>query len=81
MFVHGLLANGDLWRHVAPVLASHGYRCLTPDWPLGSHTLAVPDQELTHPRWRGSSRSSSNDWTCETSLWWRTIPGARSPSW
>ena len=37
VFVHGFLVNGDLWRHVVPTVAEAGYRCLTPDWPLGSH--------------------------------------------
>jgi pimeloyl-ACP methyl ester carboxylesterase len=38
VFVHGGLANGDLWRDVVPPLARTGrYRCITPDWPLGSH--------------------------------------------
>jgi pimeloyl-ACP methyl ester carboxylesterase len=36
VFVHGVFTNGDLWRNVAPALAS-SHRCLTPDWPLGSH--------------------------------------------
>jgi pimeloyl-ACP methyl ester carboxylesterase len=40
VFVHGLLVNGDLWRKVVPLLADR-YRCITPDWPLGSHTLPV----------------------------------------
>ena len=39
VFVHGLLVNGQLWRKVVPLLAGR-YRCLVPDWPLGSH--AVP---------------------------------------
>jgi pimeloyl-ACP methyl ester carboxylesterase len=37
VFVHGLLVNGDLWRHVVPAVAEAGFRCITPDWPLGSH--------------------------------------------
>lgn len=37
LFVHGLLVNADLWRDVVPVVADAGYRCLAPDWPLGSH--------------------------------------------
>ncbi len=37
VFVHGLLVNGDLWRAVVPPVADAGYRCVTPDWPLGSH--------------------------------------------
>jgi pimeloyl-ACP methyl ester carboxylesterase len=42
VFVHGLLVNGDLWRHVVPAIADAGYRCITPDWPLGSHDLPMP---------------------------------------
>jgi pimeloyl-ACP methyl ester carboxylesterase len=42
VFVHGLLANGDLWRNVVPAVADAGYRCLTPDWPLGSHSTPMP---------------------------------------
>jgi pimeloyl-ACP methyl ester carboxylesterase len=37
VFVHGLLVNGDLWRMVVPAVADAGFRCITPDWPLGSH--------------------------------------------
>ena len=37
VFVHGVFVNGDLWRDVVARLASR-YRCITPDWPLGSHT-------------------------------------------
>jgi pimeloyl-ACP methyl ester carboxylesterase len=40
VFVHGLLVNGDLWRDVVPAV-SRGYRCLAPDWPLGSHSVPV----------------------------------------
>ena len=40
VFVHGLLVNGDLWRNVVPPLAG-GFRCITPDWPLGSHELPM----------------------------------------
>ena len=42
LFIHGFLVNGDLWRHVVPLLAD-GYRCITPDWPLGSHELPMDD--------------------------------------
>lgn len=49
VFVHGLLTNGDLWRKVVPSLAEH-YRCITPDWPLGSHEQALaPGADLTTP--------------------------------
>ena len=49
VFVHGLLVNGDLWRKVVPVVAGAGYRCLVPDWPLGAHSVAMPDADLTPP--------------------------------
>jgi pimeloyl-ACP methyl ester carboxylesterase len=42
VFAHGLLVNGDLWRDVVPAIADAGYRCITPDLPLGSHTPAMP---------------------------------------
>lgn len=40
VFVHGIIANADVWRHVVPELAGR-FRCLTPDWPLGGHQLAM----------------------------------------
>jgi pimeloyl-ACP methyl ester carboxylesterase len=40
VFVHPLLTNGDLWRDVVPPLAAR-WRCITPDWPLGSHELPM----------------------------------------
>jgi pimeloyl-ACP methyl ester carboxylesterase len=40
LFVHGLLVNGSLWRKVAPLVAAH-YRCIVPDWPLGSHNVPL----------------------------------------
>jgi pimeloyl-ACP methyl ester carboxylesterase len=47
VFVHGLLVNGDLWRHVVPLLADR-YRCITPDWPLGAHSVPLErDADLT----------------------------------
>lgn len=49
VFVHGLLANADLWREVVPGLARRGLRCLTPDWPLGGHRVPVPDADLSPP--------------------------------
>ncbi|MGH3436135.1 MAG: alpha/beta fold hydrolase [Sciscionella sp.] len=50
VFVHGLLVNSTLWRNVTPKLAATGYRCITPDWPLGSHRLPMPPPaDLTPP--------------------------------
>jgi pimeloyl-ACP methyl ester carboxylesterase len=40
VFVHGLLVNADLWRGVVPAV-SEGFRCIAPDWPLGSHSVPV----------------------------------------
>jgi len=49
VFVHGLLTNGDLWRKVVPLLA-HEHRCVTPDWPLGSHEIPLqPTADLSTP--------------------------------
>jgi pimeloyl-ACP methyl ester carboxylesterase len=49
VFVHGLLVNGDLWRKVVPELAKD-FRCITPDWPLGSHELPMArDADLSSP--------------------------------
>jgi pimeloyl-ACP methyl ester carboxylesterase len=40
VFVHGLLVNADLWRGVASRLSDQ-YRCIAPDWPLGSHQVPM----------------------------------------
>jgi len=49
VFIHGFVTNGDLWRKVVPGLCGH-YRCVTPDWPLGSHSVAMePDADLSPP--------------------------------
>lgn len=49
VFVHGLLVNADLWRKVVPAVAEAGNRCIAPDWPLGSHSTAVPGVDLSPP--------------------------------
>jgi len=50
VFIHGLLVNGDLWRHVVPLVAADGFRCIVPDLPLGSHEIAMhPDADLSPP--------------------------------
>jgi pimeloyl-ACP methyl ester carboxylesterase len=49
VFVHGLLVNADLWRHITPALRAAGIRCLAPDWPLGSHEVPVPRADLSPP--------------------------------
>jgi pimeloyl-ACP methyl ester carboxylesterase len=42
VFVHGYLVNGDLWRKVVPKLSGE-FRCITADWPMGSHELPMDD--------------------------------------
>ena len=50
VFLHGVLVNGDLWRQVVPRVAERGYRCITPDLPLGAHDVALdPDADLSPP--------------------------------
>lgn len=49
LFVHGVAVNGELWRKVAPRLSKE-FRCVVPDFPLGSHTLPMKrDDDLTPP--------------------------------
>jgi pimeloyl-ACP methyl ester carboxylesterase len=49
LFVHGLGVNGSLWRKVVPSL-SKDFRCVVPDWPLGSHEIPMsPDADLSPP--------------------------------
>lgn len=49
VFVHGLLADAQLWRGVVPGLAAAGLRCIAPDWPFGAHTVPVPEADLSPP--------------------------------
>ncbi len=49
VFLHGIIANSTLWRNVVPAMQSD-VRCITPDWPLGSHELGLTDSgELSLP--------------------------------
>jgi pimeloyl-ACP methyl ester carboxylesterase len=49
VFVHGLLVDGSLWRKVTPLLEGR-FRCLVPDFPIGSHTVPMnPDADLSPP--------------------------------
>jgi pimeloyl-ACP methyl ester carboxylesterase len=49
VFVHGLLVDGELWRNVTPGLEDR-FRCIVPDWPLGSHTLPMREDADMSPR-------------------------------
>lgn len=47
VFVHGYLVNANIWRKLVPLLADD-FRCITPDWPLGSHQTPMNrDADLT----------------------------------
>ncbi len=47
VFVHGYLVDGRLWDGVVDALASE-YRCIAPDWPIGSQQIAMrPDADLS----------------------------------
>ena len=65
LFVAGFLNDGTHWRKTVPLLEDE-YRCIAPDWPLGSHRTAMrPDADLTPAgAWRASSPTS---WTRSSS--------------
>lgn len=49
LFVHGILVDHRIWLKVAETLAHNGFRCVLPDWPLGSHTIPVDDSVALTP--------------------------------
>src|ERR1700752_893759 len=49
LFVHGILVDHRLWVKVPEGLARRGFRCILPDWPLGSHTIPVNDGSELSP--------------------------------
>lgn len=49
VFVHGLLVDGALWDPVVDRLADR-FRCITPDWPLGSHPTPMNENADLSPR-------------------------------
>ena len=50
VFVHGFLVDGTLWSKTAAGLAEHGIRSYAPDWPLGSHPIALNEGADQSPR-------------------------------
>ena len=38
VFIHGYAMGASLWRPVIERLATGGFRCIAPTWPLGAHT-------------------------------------------
>jgi pimeloyl-ACP methyl ester carboxylesterase len=49
VFVHGFLANANLWRKLVPELRGR-FRCICPDWPLGSHFEPMREDADLSPR-------------------------------
>lgn len=50
VFVHGYLVDGRLWDGVVDELGGGEFRCIAPDWPLGSQQIAMnPDADLSPP--------------------------------
>jgi pimeloyl-ACP methyl ester carboxylesterase len=49
VFVHGFLTDGTLWRKVVPHLEGE-FRCVWPDWPLGSHRTPLASRTDRSPR-------------------------------
>lgn len=49
LFIHGLLVNGELWRKVVAQLTDR-FRCISPDWPMGSHTIPMKAAADLSPR-------------------------------
>jgi pimeloyl-ACP methyl ester carboxylesterase len=49
LFVHGFLTNSRLWLPVVERVQTQ-FRCIVPDWPLGSHSLPMKaDADLSQP--------------------------------
>lgn len=48
VFVHGFLVDGRLWRKVTGRL-ERDFRCIAPDWPLGSHEVPMNRDADTSP--------------------------------
>src|ERR1700684_1579887 len=48
VFIHGYTMGSSLWRPLSERLATRGFSCLAPTWPLGAHTEPMLDgAELT----------------------------------
>jgi pimeloyl-ACP methyl ester carboxylesterase len=48
VFVHGFAMGSSLWEPLSQRLATQGFFCLAPTWPLGAHTEPMhPDALLT----------------------------------
>jgi pimeloyl-ACP methyl ester carboxylesterase len=50
VFIHPVLCDGALWSPVAERLAAEGIRSYAPDWPLGSHRIALASDADRSPR-------------------------------
>ena len=60
VFVHGYLVDGRLWDGVVDSLSDR-FRCIAPDWPIGSHPMAMnPDADLSPYGHRGDRSPTSS---------------------
>src|SRR5436305_4826960 len=50
VFVHGLLVDNQLWTRTADVLAMRAIRSYAPNWPTGSHSIAMNADADLSPR-------------------------------
>jgi pimeloyl-ACP methyl ester carboxylesterase len=50
LFVHGIGVDHRLWSRVSEGLAQQGFRCILPNWPLGSHTVPANEGADLSPR-------------------------------
>ncbi len=49
LFVHGIFANGTLWRDIVARLSGR-FRCVVPDLPLGGHSVPMDSGADLSPR-------------------------------
>lgn len=47
VFIHGYMVNPATWRGVVPSIAAAGFRCISPELPLGGHSQPAPRADLS----------------------------------
>ena len=63
VFIHGLLTNSVLWRHVISAVASDTRRCVAVDLPGHGHTPPAPaDADVSLTGLAQSHRSRRRAW-------------------
>lgn len=81
VFLHGIIANADVWRGVVSDLA-FDHRCVVPDWPLGGHRLGMrPGTDFSLPGIaRMVERFLVDGGGSIRSCWWPMTPAAPWPN-